>query len=379
MNIIIYNINSTGGNYEYSQAILNAYKEHSEVKNVTLLMPGNSHAKGENIKRILMTDAPPFKNKILRKLHFIYRSIVNPLRLVRYLKRSAPSFVIFNDFDQLTAPLWCRWFKDLRNRHTFAVMLHDPDRDKYLPLVALSVITMKSVMSVIDIAFYHGYLPDKPYYKSNLISVAVPHGIYPPVDFDEDFLRQINQHKKQKYLIGILGNIRDEKNYNFVIEALGKLPDFQLLVAGSKSSANVPVEAYKQKIKILGLHEQVIWIERFLSENELNTAIAACDIILLYYKVSFTSQSGILNLIAPYKKKLLVTNTPSALQQVVHQYKLGILVPPDNMEEFIRSIKQLADTDGNSFDSAWVNYEESASWKKNVDIAVESFKHLKMP
>lgn len=378
MEIIIYNINSFGGNYEYSKAILSAYQKHTEISKVTLLMPDNSPANGPNITHLLMTDAPPFKNKLLRKFHFIYRSIINPLRLVRYLKKSDPAVVIFNDFDQLTSLVWYRWFKALKSRHIFAVILHDPDRDKYLPLRGLSVATMEKVMSFMDVAFYHGYLPDKPYYQNDCISVAIPHGIYPPVELNQDFLQYINQQKKQKNLIGILGNIRDEKNYDFIIEALVELPDCQLLVAGSKSSANVPIEEYKQKINDLGLQDRVIWIERFLSENELNTAIVVCDIILLYYKVSFTSQSGILNSIAPYKKKILVTDTPSALQQVVNKHHLGMLVAPDNKEKFIRSIKLLTNMDTDAFDSGWISYEEGASWKKNIDIAIETFKQFKM-
>jgi glycosyltransferase involved in cell wall biosynthesis len=292
------------------------------------------------------------------------------------LKQQPASVVIFNDYDQLTSFLWAPLLRRLKKRHQFAVILHDPDRDKYLPLRSLAVASMKQVMSVMDVAFYHGYLPEKPYYKKGLLTVEVPHGIYPPSNGSVAFDKLLEEKKNKPYLLGILGNIRDEKNYELVIAALASLPDCQLLVAGAKASSDVPVERYRELIKKLGLEDRVIWIERYLDEGELSSAIRHCDVVSLYYKTSFTSQSGMLNMIAPYRKKLVVTDTPSALQKVVRQYGLGVLAPADSQSAFVHSVQLLLGQPQDAFTAGWERYESDASWASHARLAIDAFNTL---
>jgi len=377
-NIIIYNINSFGGNHSYATHLFQAYKANEATNKVQLIMPANSGCSaGEDVQKILLADTLNSTGKIGRKLYFLYRSFVNPLRLYRFLKKEPPSIVIFNDYDQVSSFYWVRLFRKLKPRHYFAVILHDPDRDRYLPLRSLAVSSMNKVMSLMDIAFFHGYLPDKPYYQSsNIRKVNVPHGIYPAGENDQAFAALIAAARNKPFLLGILGNIRDEKNYEVVLEALTALPDCQLLVAGAKASADVPVEKYRQKIADAGLESRVIWIERYLDDRELQTAINACDVILLYYKPSFTSQSGMLNAIAPYRKKLVVTDAPSSLQQVTAGYKLGVLVPPDNKNALVEAIQLLQSQQPDEYRLGWQRYEEGASWAAHVQIAIGSFKQL---
>ena len=80
----------------------------------------------------------------------------------------------------------------------------------------MSIMSMKSIMSLIDIAFYHGYLPEKAYYKGNFLKVNVPHGIYDNVEIDLALLSHIRELSKGYSLLGILGNIRQEKNYEIL-------------------------------------------------------------------------------------------------------------------------------------------------------------------
>src|ERR1700754_569789 len=121
MRIIIYNINSFGGNHEYAKALGEAYHRHESVSETVLLMPKNSKARASYIDHLLLPDIAPSKNKILRRLYFVYRSFINPLRLVRYLRKHPGAFVIFNDYDQLTSFFWSPMVKRLKKKHAFAV------------------------------------------------------------------------------------------------------------------------------------------------------------------------------------------------------------------------------------------------------------------
>ena len=376
MNIVLYNVNSFGGNHEYVWHLFKAYQQEPAVQNVELIMPANSPVEGPGVQKILLADKQEKGGALARKAYFLYRSMVNPLRLYRLLKKKSASTVVFNDYDQMTSFFWAPLLQRLKKRHQFAVILHDPDRDQYLPVKGLAVATMKQVMSVMDIAFYHGYLPEKPYYRKDLVTVEVPHGIYPPNNGSTSFDKLLTERKNRPYLMGILGNIRDEKNYELVIEALTSLPDCQLLVAGAKASSDVPVERYEALIKRLGLEDRVIWIERYLDEQELSSAIRHCDVISLYYKTSFTSQSGMLNMIAPYRKKLVVTDTPSGLQKVVREYQLGLLTPADNAAAFVKAVQSLLEQPQSDFTAGWERYEADASWNKHARLAINAFNTL---
>lgn len=372
--IVIYNPNSFGGNHEYAIALSKAYGEHESVISVALLMPLNSNAQGNHILKILLPDVSPLKNSLLKKLYFVYRSFVNPLRLYKLLRRSSTSVVIFNDFDQITAFFWSRLIASLKRKHLLAVILHDPDRDQYSPYHWLSVKTMQSVMRVMDIGFYHGILPAKPYYANKCLKVEIPHGIFDAVPIDSNFKNTLLSKKKDSILLGVLGNIREEKNYDLILDSMQSLSDCQLLIAGQKANSRVPVERYRRKILKLGGEDKVVWVEKFLDESELHAAITACDIIVMYYSKTFQSQSGILNVIAPYRKKLLISDTGSALQKAVASFNLGVIVPADDKNEFIKGIELLKTMDSSRFESGWNEYSKYANWSSHADIAISKFK-----
>jgi len=377
MNIIILNTNSFGGNYEYSRCLAKAYANNIHVDDCKVLIPSNAiQLEDACYKKMLISDLSNYQNKFLRQFYFIFRSIVNPFRVLFFLKKAPASVVIVNDFEQISSVLWAPFFHLLKTKHTFVVLLHDPDRDAYLPVKFLSELSMKRVMSVMDMALYHEVLPDKPYYRKNIPKINIPHGLYEYNTCDEVVFNQLMQQKGTNKLMGILGNIRDEKNYSFVIECLPDLPDVILLIAGSPSNSSVSTDLYKEQIEKLNVQHQVIWIEKRLTDEEMQSTIKACDLLLLYYKHSFTSQSGLLNLIAPHKKKLIVSDSKSALTEVIRKFKLGEIVPI-NKTEFINSVNRTIGVDmTNGHRQSWENYLEYASWNNHVRIVIDEVNTL---
>lgn len=375
MNVIIYNINSFGGNYEYIIRLFAAYKQNKNVESCILIMPVNSEFSETGVRNILLTDKPRLSNKILRKFHFVYRSLVNPFRFRSFLKKQPHSFVVFNDFDQVTALVWPYFFKSLKRKHQFAVTLHDPDRDRFFSWKKLSERTMKNIMSLMTIAFYHGFLPHKSYYEGDFEKVIVPQGIYYHETLNASFLDQLKQTSEGSCLIGILGNIRDEKNYKIIIDALPRLENVKLLVAGNPANSGVSTQEYREHAKKQGVENKVIWMERYLDDADFNAAIEACDVVLLYYKDSFTSQSAVLNNIAPYGKKLIVSDTKSSLTEVVREYGLGAIVPNNDVDQLTKAIAE-ACLLKNGKPGEWSRYMNDMSWEKNVAIAVNSYKKL---
>ncbi len=125
------------------------------------------------------------------------------------------------------------------------------------------------------------------------------------------------------------------------MDALRRLNGVALLVAGKAANSAVSVAYYQQYAAEKKVAHKLIWIDDYLDQSKFNAAISACDIVLLYYQPSFTSQSGVLNTIAPFKKKLIVSDIQSSLNRNGKAIQLCELVPHDNPERLLSAINKL--------------------------------------
>lgn len=326
---------------------------------------------------------------------FLWRQIVDPFLLFLFLAKEKPSFILLNDFEQSSAFLWVPLFKLFLKKHIFSVFLHDPDRDHYPPNYNFSVWSMKKMMSLMNVALYHEYLPAKPYYTKprNLIYLKVPHGIYPPAPANPDLLEKLNNIKYQetnsiysgidqfsgsppdsyrnhRVIISIIGNIRPEKNYELAIKSLKCLPGVQLLIAGNPANSSIDTKHLKSLAGELKLANRMVWLEKFLSEAEFSAVIQASDVVLLYYTRSFKSQSGILNSIAPYEKQFVFADHPSSLSSVAKEYQIGIACESDNQAALQVAIDKAINSPVNH--DGWKKYKEENTWQKQVDLVMQT-------
>ncbi|MES2388996.1 MAG: glycosyltransferase [Bacteroidota bacterium] len=379
-NVILYNSSSFGGCYDYALALLPHFAGRPEVKKATLLLTKNSAPQGKNIDKPLLPDIGKGKSTLAKKLYFIYRSFINPLILLAYLRKTGSSLVIFNDFEQISAIIWVPLFKLLlpKNKHRFAIILHDPDRDAYPPNLAFTTFSMKLIMSIMDLGLYHEYLPEKPYYQGERTRyLAIPHGILPSAQPDM-LMRSILAGFREpgSQLAAIVGNIRAEKNYHLAIASLPKLPNLRLVFAGRPANSNVDPEVYQKQAEALGVDDRILWIERFLGDAEMSAIIQESDILLLYYARSFTSQSGIMNLLAPFMKKTVISDGESSLATLTRRYGIGVLAEPDNQQALDKALADCMALPEESLRAGWKNYLAFADWDNNVGIVMKAFKEL---
>lgn len=376
MRIIIYSSSSFGGCYDYGREIFRAYQVNAQVESAEWWVPEN--AAGDflpGIRKIMLSDKPGISNRILRQLHFLWRSLMNPFRLYFHLAAAPDSCVILNDFEQLTAPLWVPFFKwAFSGRHLFAVILHDPDRDAYPPSLGWTKYCMKKLISLCDVAFFHAYLPDKIYYRENPACqfVDLPHGVFHLPEPDHNFLHQVRDLNRENLkILSIPGNIRHEKNYHLAIEALQQLPECCLLIAGAASNARVEISSYRELAERLGVSTRVFWMEAYLSPAELAAVITCSDLILLNYAGSFTSQSGIFNVCIPFQKPMVVSSGKSGMAGIMEQYKLGTMVDGIEVSHLVDAIR--AALAGGSREENWKSYQQYASWDNNARIGITNF------
>jgi glycosyltransferase involved in cell wall biosynthesis len=371
MKVVIYESSSKGGCFEYSQYLHRACIQ----KNIeaTLVVPLKASISLQSIpeatvKYILAHDQRKFKNRLFSRLFFLGRQIYNPVRFLLFLWRIPPSIVVWNDFEQLSAPLWSFLLVILAAQHDHVIILHDPDRDNYPFGKAYSIRCMKLIMSRMQLGLYHEYLPDKPYYKNTGTAYrSIIHGTYDTHIADPLLLGKIKERKKGYTLLSIIGNVREEKNYNVAMQALVKMPDSKLLIAGAPANSSINVEQLKQNAELLGVSERVYFEVKFLSDSELSACIQASDIILLYYRPEFTSQSGVLNLLAPYKKQFIYTDVASGLQEVCKKYNIGEPCKANDVNALIQTIDKMRQSHNEKL-SSWEQYLQAANWTNIVDV-----------
>jgi glycosyltransferase involved in cell wall biosynthesis len=99
------------------------------------------------------------------------------------------------------------------------------------------------------------------------------------------------------------------------------------------------------------------------------------DVVVLNYSDSFTSQSGILNVAAPFKKPLVVSDGRSSLASVVRKFGMGILVSGNGAKALSEAIIAAAET-ASEKKLAWDAYLEFASWKRHASTAIKIFKEI---
>ena len=376
MRVIIYTSSSFGGCYDYGLQLHAAYLAHPQVESCQMVFPENAALPHRtDFHPILMPDQlAEGTDPRIKKLHFIRRAVRNPLTLLRFVRSQPPSLVIFNDFEQITAPFWVPAFKATARRHRYAAVLHDPDRDGYPPSKAVSERCMKALMSLMELGLYHQYLPAKPYYAPNGVTryLDVPHGLYPPPPPNSALAAEIAALKRPNLqYAAILGNVRKEKNYHLVLEAMTNLPDLGLIVAGRPSNTSEDAATYLNRAAELGLQDRVIWIDRYLSDAEMAAVIDQADMILLYYAKSFSSQSGILNMVAPMRKTIIASDGTSSLAAVIRRFSIGLLAQPDDVQALRHALMLAVEGFGpNILD--WGYYLEYASWQGHTEVVISA-------
>ncbi len=377
MQIIIYESSAFGGCYEYSKQLFAAYTNHSLASSCKLLLPSNAMFAETGVHRILLRDRVDYQWKAIKKIHFLLKNLLQPFQLFFFLLKEKKSFVLLNDFEQITAIFWVPFFKLFLRKHRFGIFLHDPDRDSYPPAKLFSFLSMKTLMSLIDIAFYHEHLPDKSYYSNThkCRYISVPHGIYPNPKPDKQLLEWLKSQKDNCQFFSMLGNIRPEKNYELAIRAMKDLPNVKLLIAGLPANSGISLDYYKQLAEKEGVSDKILWYEKFYSGAQQSALIEASEVVLLYYAQTFTSQSAILSSIAPFCKKILVSDGNSSLAKTVKTYDLGMLVAPDNLDELKLAFRQISKSE-NRWKDNWHKYLQYASWKNHVDIAMSEIENF---
>jgi glycosyltransferase involved in cell wall biosynthesis len=109
----------------------------------------------------------------------------------------------------------------------------------------------------------------------------------------------------------IFGFVRPGKGIEAVLDAVAKVPDVALLVAGgAPDERGLPyVQLLRDRCESLGISERVV-ITGYLETNEAFAALASADVVVLPYPGRLTSASYVLSYAAATRRPLIVSDNP---------------------------------------------------------------------
>lgn len=146
-----------------------------------------------------------------------------------------------------------------------------------------------------------------------------------------------------------------------------------MIIAGSPANSTYSVRALKELATKWGVNQQILWIEKYLTEEEMTAALQSADIVLLYYAASFHAQSGILNQVAPLKTPVITGKLENALTQAVEQYNLGWTIPADSASALSELLHKIHPQD---IQADWEGYFASAAWENQTALVTSLIKTL---
>lgn len=177
--------------------------------------------------------------------------------------------------------------------------------------------------------------------------------------------KEFNLKNISSKIILFFGYIRKYKGLMYLIEAMPevlKKMNVTLLAAGEFYDKPEP---YFEKIKELGLEENVKIVSDFIPDDKIRYFFSACDFVVLPY--SDATQSGIAQIAYYYDKPAIATNV-GGLAEVVLDGKTGIIVPPDNSRLLAEAIIRFyEDNLSEKYSGAVKEEKENYKWENFVD------------
>jgi len=202
------------------------------------------------------------------------------------------------------------------------------------------------------------------------LHTVIPHG-----NFNESYENTISKLEARRRLeignntqvILCFGFIRRNRGYEYLIEAVKKMDNVVVIIAGKIHDKDVYENLLDSKKFMPQLRLFVNWIP----DNEVQVYFNACDIVVLPYTDITTS--GVVPLAYAFSRPV-ITSSIGGLKDIVNEHT-GILVPPMAVEHLHDAIKRIFTMDYEEMGRQARKYsEENFSWDANAEKIVELYR-----
>lgn len=223
--------------------------------------------------------------------------------------------------------------------------------------------------------------PDLNHQKIKMI----PHGV-PQFDYNQALAKR-RLGLESNFVIMTFGLMKRSKNLEFAIKCLVglDLPDFKYFIVG-KTHPDVLAsegESYRYELQELvtqlQLQDKVIFVDEFLSEEQLKEYLTACDIYLSPYQHKEQTSSGTLSFAVGAGTAVIATPYWHAKDLLIDDR--GILTPFNDVEAMRDNINLLYNSPRLL---AWYRFKaqsfgEQSTWKLMARNYVELLSNRKIP
>jgi glycosyltransferase involved in cell wall biosynthesis len=205
---------------------------------------------------------------------------------------------------------------------------------------------------------------------------VIPHGYfeYPRSNRSKEDIKRELGIPLNKIVLLSFGSVRDYKGIDILLQALKGLDKkYMLLIAGESAGVSEKsLDYYKRLIQESGIQDRVLWINRYIADEEIPEIFAISDAIVLPYRKSFHAQSGVLNLAIGYEKPCVVSDV-GGIGKTVMEYNLGIAVKPEDAEDLVKGIQALFEEQKHyGFD----RYKRDNNWDSACDKLIKVYEEL---
>ena len=322
------------------------------------------------------TDPAPKQLHILRKVNSC--NPFNWIKVGKEMARKKPDMVIFAYWMSFMSPCMGTIARQIRrNKHTKIIALvhnmipHEPSiLDKFLPghfVKAMDGFMALSESVVNDINHFD---------QRNCPKRFSPHPIYDHYGerlSREQALALLNLKSDFRYVL-FFGFIRSYKGLDLLIDAFAdnrlKKSNIKLIIAGEFYEDS---STYLNKIKELGIEDQLILHTDFIPNNEVNRFFSAADIIAQPYKTA--TQSGVTQIAFHFEKPMLVTNV-GGLAEIVPHGKIGYVVEPDATQIADALVDFFEHNKQNEFEENIKEEKKKYAWSRFTDTINELYQSI---
>lgn len=320
-----------------------------------------------------------------RRTRFLCAQVVSPRRAIRYAIESKADVLHLANINHLTFPLWRHWLKKSGSVRLVATA-HDVRRGKSIINRKWETRALQQFYETADAIFIHSSQQ-----KDDLLNFVrvredvihqVPMGTMPYAEptADKSTLRKKFGIPDSRTVALFFGNIRDDKNLDGLLTAMSlQAEPFFLIIAGRAGGAgNKGDDFYRQRIADLRLTDHVLFLDRFIENEEVGDLFAVCDFVPLCYNTSFTSQSAVLNVAMHYEKPALVSPAPT-LAETVRELELGVITESDTPESLVAGVDELLNKIQHNTNFEFTEYKRRNSWQENARITRNVYQSLRAP
>lgn len=380
MNIAFYIFFPGGGIGRYTYELLKSMYFQEHYKPALICSPDYEWRNSDNINAKPVLRGISHSIPFVRKGKFLFGQFINPHLAINWVNSHDIEILHFADFNHLSFPFWYPALKNSQIKIT--VSAHDITRQESIINRTWEDRQLRNFYQAVDGLFVHS-----EYQKRELITFAnvnpakvfiVPHGMYayPNTDKSKEELRRKWDISESAKVALFFGQIRDEKNLDSFIKAVSQCnEELNVIVAGRGGGRHTNPEYYKMLAKKYNISNRIKFIVRYISDSEVTELFTISDWIALPYKKSFTSQSGVLNVAAYYKKPLLVGPAP-VLQETVLKYDIGIVCEDGSEFALKEGILKMNERINNGYQFDYSQYHAHFKWGENARRTIDVFKSL---